>query len=142
MFAFPCLPSRQRSSTTRGTRQSPPRDPSFVSLSPTRHPTVGRRAERVKPGINWRERPRKSSSKRSRGRESNPRPTDYESVALPLSYPGVRQQYTRPTQQRIGSTSRLLPSRSHVPRKVSHEPPPDGQCQPCRPWGARLTSLT
>src|SRR3989449_6132051 len=25
----------------------------------------------------------------SRGRESNPRPTDYESVALPLSYPGV-----------------------------------------------------
>jgi hypothetical protein len=27
-------------------------------------------------------------SKWSRGRESNPRPTDYESVALPLSYPG------------------------------------------------------
>jgi len=26
----------------------------------------------------------------SRGRELNPRPTDYESVALPLSYPGVR----------------------------------------------------
>jgi hypothetical protein len=25
----------------------------------------------------------------SRGRELNPRPTDYESVALPLSYPGV-----------------------------------------------------
>ena len=25
----------------------------------------------------------------SRGRESDPRPTDYESVALPLSYPGV-----------------------------------------------------
>jgi hypothetical protein len=24
----------------------------------------------------------------SRGRELNPRPTDYESVALPLSYPG------------------------------------------------------
>ena len=27
----------------------------------------------------------------SRGRELNPRPTDYESVALPLSYPGVPQ---------------------------------------------------
>ena len=26
----------------------------------------------------------------SRGRELNPRPTDYESVALPLSYPGIR----------------------------------------------------
>jgi hypothetical protein len=25
----------------------------------------------------------------SRGRELNPRPTDYESVALPLSYPGL-----------------------------------------------------
>src|SRR2546425_1869648 len=25
----------------------------------------------------------------SRGRESNPRPTDYESVALTLTYPGV-----------------------------------------------------
>jgi hypothetical protein len=29
----------------------------------------------------------------SRGRESNPRPTDYESVALPLSYPGVLRRY-------------------------------------------------
>jgi hypothetical protein len=29
----------------------------------------------------------------SRGRESNPRPTDYESVALPLSYPGVARNY-------------------------------------------------
>jgi len=29
-------------------------------------------------------------NKWSRGRELNPRPTDYESVALPLSYPGVR----------------------------------------------------
>src|SRR5713101_8942669 len=28
----------------------------------------------------------------SRGRELNPRPTDYESVALPLSYPGVPPQ--------------------------------------------------
>ena len=28
-------------------------------------------------------------SKWSRGRELNPRPTDYESVALPLSYPGI-----------------------------------------------------
>jgi hypothetical protein len=27
----------------------------------------------------------------SRGRELNPRPTDYESVALPLSYPGGQQ---------------------------------------------------
>ena len=25
----------------------------------------------------------------SRGRELNPRPIDYESIALPLSYPGV-----------------------------------------------------
>src|SRR5262245_56643339 len=29
----------------------------------------------------------------SRGRELNPRPTDYESVALPLSYPGVSRTY-------------------------------------------------
>src|SRR5215471_21162295 len=29
----------------------------------------------------------------SRGRELNPRPTDYESVALPLSYPGVSRLY-------------------------------------------------
>ena len=31
----------------------------------------------------------------SRGRELNPRPTDYESVALPLSYPGVSRTYGR-----------------------------------------------
>ena len=31
----------------------------------------------------------------SRGRELNPRPTDYESVALPLSYPGVSTAYAR-----------------------------------------------
>src|SRR5437899_1592545 len=31
----------------------------------------------------------------SRGRESNPRPTDYESVALPLSYPGILRSYGR-----------------------------------------------
>ena len=31
----------------------------------------------------------------SRGRELNPRPTDYESVALPLSYPGVSRTYAR-----------------------------------------------
>ena len=30
----------------------------------------------------------------SRGRELNPRPTDYESVALPLSYPGVSGSYS------------------------------------------------
>ena len=29
----------------------------------------------------------------SRGRELNPRPTDYESVALPLSYPGISRSY-------------------------------------------------
>jgi len=29
----------------------------------------------------------------SRGRELNPRPTDYESVALPLSYPGLTGRY-------------------------------------------------
>jgi hypothetical protein len=29
----------------------------------------------------------------SRGRELNPRPTDYESVALPLSYPGFPSSY-------------------------------------------------
>jgi hypothetical protein len=29
----------------------------------------------------------------SRGRELNPRPTDYESVALPLSYPGFSRAY-------------------------------------------------
>ena len=29
----------------------------------------------------------------SRGRELNPRPTDYESVALPLSYPGFPSGY-------------------------------------------------
>ena len=38
----------------------------------------------------------------SRGRELNPRPTDYESVALPLSYPGV------PTFRAL--TSRTEPS--------------------------------
>jgi hypothetical protein len=32
-------------------------------------------------------------SKWSRGRELNPRPTDYESVALPLSYPGFLGTY-------------------------------------------------
>jgi hypothetical protein len=31
----------------------------------------------------------------SRGRELNPRPTDYESVALPLSYPGIPSTYER-----------------------------------------------
>ena len=31
----------------------------------------------------------------SRGRELNPRPTDYESVALPLSYPGIPRGYER-----------------------------------------------
>src|SRR6185295_816297 len=31
----------------------------------------------------------------SRGRELNPRPTDYESVALPLSYPGFSRSYGR-----------------------------------------------
>jgi hypothetical protein len=31
----------------------------------------------------------------SRGRELNPRPTDYESVALPLSYPGIPRTYAR-----------------------------------------------
>ena len=30
----------------------------------------------------------------SRGRELNPRPTDYESVALPLSYPGIPKAYS------------------------------------------------
>src|SRR5262245_44891917 len=35
----------------------------------------------------------------SRGRESNPRPTDYESVALPLSYPGVQQEYKALVEQ-------------------------------------------
>src|SRR5207245_2477675 len=33
----------------------------------------------------------------SRGRELNPRPTDYESVALPLSYPGVSRTYATAT---------------------------------------------
>jgi transposase len=31
----------------------------------------------------------------SRGRESNPRPTDYESVALPLSYPGFSRTHAQ-----------------------------------------------
>jgi hypothetical protein len=31
----------------------------------------------------------------SRGRELNPRPTDYESVAPPLSYPGFSGSYVR-----------------------------------------------
>src|SRR5882672_8621089 len=32
----------------------------------------------------------------SRGRELNPRPTDYESVALPLSYPGGSGETAQP----------------------------------------------
>src|SRR5438034_4207481 len=47
----------------------------------------------------------------SRGRELNPRPTDYESVALPLSYPGVRQ--------RSLPLARLLICWLHVPALVS-----------------------
>ena len=44
----------------------------------------------------------------SRGRELNPRPTDYESVALPLSYPGVcSKSLTFPKHLRIASATAL-----------------------------------
>src|SRR5262247_3436587 len=39
--------------------------------------------------------PEWTPSEWSRGRELNPRPTDYESVALPLSYPGVSRTCER-----------------------------------------------
>ena len=66
------VPGANRSAVDRLAAQ-----PTATSLHPTRsladEDTSGSAEE------NW-----------SRGRELNPRPTDYESVALPLSYPGVR----------------------------------------------------
>ena len=38
----------------------------------------------------------------SRGRELNPRPTDYESVALPLSYPGFSRTYDVTSESTTG----------------------------------------
>ena len=40
----------------------------------------------------------------SRGRDLNPRPADYESAALPLSYPGILRVYGHPILHRFALT--------------------------------------
>ena len=40
----------------------------------------------------------------SRGRDLNPRPADYESAALPLSYPGISRVYGHPILHRFALT--------------------------------------
>jgi len=45
------------------------------------------------------ERPGSTRKDWSRGRDLNPRPADYESAALPLSYPGVRERASTVAQK-------------------------------------------
>ncbi len=61
-------------------------------------------------GDHERERDGSADDDWSRGRESNPRPTDYESVALPLSYPGVRKRPAR--RRRVYHHEEGRPSRT------------------------------
>ena len=60
----------------------------------------------------------------SRRRDLNPRPADYESAALPLSYTGIRQHPTLLTRHTRCPPPRLLPFCYH---SRYSEPPPAGQ---------------
>ena len=55
----------------------------------------------------------------SRGRDLNPRPADYESAALPLSYPGFSRTYAR-------MTPILPPCATRVPQQGSAQSAPPG----------------
>ena len=57
---------------------------------------------------------RASRNEWSRGRESNPRPADYESAALPLSYPG---RYERPSHANYETAPPSPPTKR--PRDIS-----------------------